>query len=272
MGEFLTTYEGQVRLAAFVSVLIFMILLEQVFPKRERAIPITRRWSTNLSIVIIDAAVVRVLFPVLAVDLAIVLTDIRFGLFHWLEVPFWPAFFLSVVLLDLIIYTQHIAFHHVPILWRMHKVHHADIDVDVSTGVRFHPTEIVVSMLIKLGAVAFLGTPVAAVVIFEIVLNATSMFNHSNCSLSPRLDRVVRLFLVTPDMHRVHHSILRRETDSNFGFNLPIWDRIFGTYRAQPEAGHHEMELGLPDCRCAKTQGLLWSLAYPFHRNARKES
>jgi sterol desaturase/sphingolipid hydroxylase (fatty acid hydroxylase superfamily) len=159
--------------------------------------------------------------------------------------PWGLATLLSVLLLDLAIYAQHVLFHAVPVLWRLHRMHHADLDIDVTTGVRFHPAEIVLSMLIKLAVVGLIGAPGAAVLIFEVLLNATSMFNHSNVAMPPAVDRIVRLLVVTPDMHRVHHSIERRETNSNFGFNFPWWDRLFGTYRPQPEQGHEGMTIGI---------------------------
>jgi sterol desaturase/sphingolipid hydroxylase (fatty acid hydroxylase superfamily) len=204
------------------------------------------RWPSNLGILVADVLVVRLLLPTAAAGVALVAAERGFGLFHVIGLPFWLAAPIGFLALDLVIYGQHVMFHHVPWLWRLHRMHHADLDIDVTTGVRFHPVEILLSLVIKIATVALLGIPAAAVVCFEVVLNATSMFNHANASLPRWLDRVARLILVTPDMHRVHHSVLRQETDSNFGFNLPWWDRLFGTYRPEPRAGHDGMTIGLP--------------------------
>jgi sterol desaturase/sphingolipid hydroxylase (fatty acid hydroxylase superfamily) len=207
---------------------------------------------------------VRLLLPTAAAGVALVAAERGFGLFHLIGLPFWVAAPIGFLALDLVIYGQHVMFHHVPWLWRLHRMHHADLDIDVTTGVRFHPVEILLSLVIKIATVALLGIPAAAVVCFEVVLNATSMFNHANASLPRWLDRVARLTLVTPDMHRVHHSILRQETDSNFGFNLPWWDRLFGTYRAEPRAGHDGMTIGLPVFRDPRELRLDRLLTQPF--------
>jgi sterol desaturase/sphingolipid hydroxylase (fatty acid hydroxylase superfamily) len=209
---------------------------------------------------------VRILFPTAAVGFALVGEDHGWGALNNVSLPFWAKCLVSVIALDLVIYAQHVTFHAVPVLWRLHRMHHADLEFDVTTDVRFHPVEIVLSMLIKFGAVALLGAPALAVLIFEVLLNATSMFSHSNVRLPERIDRVLRWLVVTPDMHRVHHSTERRETDSNFGFNLPWWDRLFGTYRAQPEAGHDNMRLGLSMFRDRGDLRLDRMLLQPFRR------
>lgn len=264
MAETLLLHEPQIRLTAFLFVLVLMALWELAAPKRRQEIPRLLRWSNNIALVAVDTAVVRLAFPILAVGLALIAEERGFGLLHWLGAPYWLAFLLAFLALDLVIYLQHRAFHAVPVLWRLHRMHHADLEFDASTGLRFHPAEIVLSMLLKLAVVAALGAPAAAVLVFEIVLNATSLFNHGNVRLPERVDRVLRLVVVTPDMHRVHHSAVRRETDSNFGFNLPWWDWLFATYRAQPEAGHHEMTIGLKQLRDPDKNSYLHLLVLPF--------
>jgi sterol desaturase/sphingolipid hydroxylase (fatty acid hydroxylase superfamily) len=212
-----------------------------------------RRWPSNLAITALDTGLLRVLFPATAVSLALAGEKQHWGLLNNCGAsPWWLAMAASVILLDLAIYLQHVMFHAVPALWRVHRMHHADLDFDVTTGARFHPIEIVLSMLIKFGLVITLGAPAAGVLIFEVALNATSMFNHGNIRLPLRLDRYLRWLVVTPDMHRVHHSIVVGETNSNFGFNLPWWDRLLGTYREQPAAGHDMMTVGIEQFRDAR--------------------
>src|ERR1700724_3537785 len=226
-----------------------MALWEAVAPRRVRSYSWPRRWPSNLSIVALNTVLVRVLLPATAVSLALAGERRGWGMLNNLPVPAWMTVVATVVVLDLAIYFQHVMFHAVPALWRVHRMHHADLDFDVTTGARFHPLEIVISMIIKIAAVAAIGPPPQAVVIFEVVLNATSMFNHSNVRIPAGADRVLRWLLVTPDMHRVHHSVIRAETNSNFGFNLSWWDRALGTYRAQPERGHLGMTIGLDQFR-----------------------
>ena len=237
--------EPLIRLGVFVAVLGVLMAGELMAPRRRLAIRRRQRWPGNVGIVMIDTLLLRIVFPTAAVGLALVVETNGWGLLNLVAVPQWLAILVAVIILDLIIYAQHALFHAIPMLWRLHRVHHADLDFDVSTGIRFHPLEILLSMVIKLGAVVVLGAPALGVMIFEVLLNATSMFNHSNIRLPATLDDRLRRILVTPDMHRVHHSIVARETNSNFGFNLPWWDRLFGTYRAQPEAGHEGMTIGL---------------------------
>jgi sterol desaturase/sphingolipid hydroxylase (fatty acid hydroxylase superfamily) len=207
---------------------------------------------------------VRIVLPIGAVGLAIWTQNRNWGVFNLLTWPYWFEVTLSIILLDLAIYLQHRLFHRVPILWRLHRMHHADLDVDTTTGNRFHPIEIALSMIIKFGMIAVLGAPVLAVLLFEIFLNATSLFNHANIRVAQRLEPLLRWLVVTPDMHRVHHSIHIDETDSNFGFNLPWWDRIFGTYRAEPRDGHQKVILGIQSFRDHKELGLLRMLTQPF--------
>ena len=243
------TQEPVIRLTAFAAVFAAMALWELLAPRRRQAIRRLRRWPGNFGIVVIDSILVRLAFPMAAVGMALLAEQNGWGLFNRAAAPAWLAIAASIVLLDLAIYLQHVLFHAVPALWRLHRVHHADLEFDVTTGLRFHPVEIILSMLIKFSAVAALGAPAVAVLVFEVLLNATSMFNHGNVRLPHRLDRVLRWIVVTPEMHRVHHSILARETNSNFGFNLPWWDRLLGTYRAQPEAGHLGMTIGIAQFR-----------------------
>lgn len=264
MGGVISAYEVPIRLAAFGGVFTVMAIWEILMPRREQAIPRARRWPGNLGVVAIDTLLVRVLFPMTAVGLALMVEVRGWGLFNALALPAWITVAGSVVVLDLAIYLQHVLFHAVPALWRLHRMHHADLEFDVTTGARFHPVEIVLSMIIKLAVVAALGAPALAVLIFELLLNATAMFNHSNVRLPEGIDRVLRWLVVTPDMHRVHHSIVVRETNSNFGFNLPWWDRLFGTYRDQPAAGHERMTIGIETFRDPAEQRLDRMLTQPF--------
>jgi sterol desaturase/sphingolipid hydroxylase (fatty acid hydroxylase superfamily) len=225
-----------------------------------------RRWFANLSLVVIDTAVVRFLLPVLPVGMALMAQEHGWGILNNIILPSWIKITLAVVALDLIIYMQHVLFHFLPILWRLHRMHHTDLDIDVTTGNRFHPIEIVISIGIKLAAAALIGPPALSVIIFEVVLNATSQFNHGNIRIPEIVDRWLRLVVVTPDMHRVHHSIIPRETNSNFGFNLPWWDRLCGTYRQQPEQGHTGMSIGLSEFRNPAILTLSRLLVQPFTR------
>jgi sterol desaturase/sphingolipid hydroxylase (fatty acid hydroxylase superfamily) len=257
-----------IRVAAFFAVFTAMALWELFSPRRPLGFGRAARWPSNFGVLVVDAVAVRLLIPTAAAGVALVAAAHGFGLFHLVGSPFWLAALAGFLALDLVIYGQHVVFHHVPWLWRLHRMHHTDLDIDVSTGGRFHPIEILLSMLIKMATVALLGVPAGAVVAFEVVLNASSMFNHSNVAMPAWLDRVVRLLVVTPDMHRVHHSVLRQETDSNFGFNLPWWDRLFGTYRAEPRAGHDGMTIGLPVFRDPGELRLDRLLTQPFRAPA----
>jgi len=257
-------YEISIRLAAFAGVLVLMAAWELLAPRRHQAAERPLRWSSNLGIVVLDTVLVRILVPATGVGIAFLAEARGWGLFHAFAAPAWLAVIVSVIALDLAIYLQHVLFHAVPALWRLHRMHHADLAFDVTTGVRFHPIEILLSMLIKLAVVAALGAPALAVVLFEVVLNATSMFNHGNVRVPERLDRMLRWIVVTPDMHRVHHSVEAHETNSNFGFNLPWWDRMFGTYRSQPAAGHDAMRIGIEQFRDRSELRLDRMLLQPF--------
>jgi sterol desaturase/sphingolipid hydroxylase (fatty acid hydroxylase superfamily) len=237
---------------------------EAVWPRRGRTQPRLRRWPGNLGIAVVDALAVRLAFPVVALGVALWAARRGWGLLNLLAPPGWMSIILAMLALDLAIYAQHVVFHKVPLLWRLHRMHHADLDLDVTSGARFHPLEIMLSMLIKMAVVLALGAPPLAVLLFEIILNATALFNHGNLGLPVRLDRWLRLLVVTPDMHRVHHSVLRVETDSNYGFNLPWWDRLFGTYRAQPKLGQLGVVIGLEDFREPGASRLDALLIQPF--------
>lgn len=258
--------EIAVRLGCFAAVFIAMALWEWFAPRRRLTAGRRPRWPGNLGILAIDIIAVRLLVPTAAVGIALVAAAHGWGLFNLLALPAWAAIPVGVIAFDLVIYSQHVVFHHVPVLWRLHRMHHADLDIDVTTGVRFHPLEILLSLAIKMAAVLALGAPALAVLIFEVLLNATSMFNHSNVALPPRLDAIVRWIVVTPQMHQVHHSIERAETDSNFGFNLPWWDRLFGTYRAKPSAGEQGMTIGLPIFRDVAELAIVRLLTQPFRK------
>ncbi len=245
INDFVMVNEKTIRMSAFFGILGAMALWEILAPRRALTVSKAVRWANNLGIVFFNSFLLRLIFPAAAVGMASFADTHGWGIFNYFELPFWLVVITSVVIMDFIIYLQHVMVHAVPALWRLHRMHHADLDFDVTTGARFHPIEIIISMLIKFATIVVLGPPVLAVVIFEVVLNATAMFNHGNVRLPQGIDRVLRWFVVTPDMHRVHHSIEDDEANSNFGFNLPWWDRLFGTYRAQPRAGHQGMTIGI---------------------------
>ena len=250
--EFVIENEKYVRMGFFFGMLLLIGLWEILAPKRALTVSKTVRWINNLGLVFFNTFLLRVLFPAAAVGLASLAAANGWGAFNYYEIPLWLTLTASVIIMDLVIYLQHVMVHAVPLLWRLHRVHHADLDYDVTTGSRFHPLEIIFSMLVKFAAILLLGPPVIAVIVFEIILNATAMFNHGNIGLPKSLDKILRLFLVTPDMHRVHHSVEDDEANSNFGFSLPWWDRIFGTYRDQPRGGHVDMTIGIHKYRDPK--------------------
>ena len=257
-------YEGLIRGFFFFTVLFLVGYTETKVTRRQLTVSKKGRWFNNLGIIFLSSLLLKLTVPIAATGIAAAAAAKGWGLFNYLELTPWLTIPLSILVLDLVIYLQHLTFHAVPILWRLHMVHHADLDLDVTSGLRFHPLEIILSMGVKMTVVAALGIPVLAVLIFEIILNATAMFNHGNIHLSDKLDRYLRLLTVTPDMHRVHHSVLIRETNSNFGFNFPWWDRLCGTYRAQPAAGHEQMTIGLSQFRKAEQVTLLKLLILPF--------
>lgn len=270
MEQILQNHEALFRLGAFSVVLLLMLLWEASNPKRTPLLGWSRRLN-NLALVSLDVLLVRLLVPIATAAMAEISMTRGWGLFNIIDAGFWPAFVLSILLMDMFIYGQHVVMHKIPLLWRIHRVHHTDPDFDVTTALRFHPFEIILSMFVKFFFIALLGAPVAAVIVFEIILNISSMFNHSNIQIPLSIDRLLRLFIVTPDMHRVHHSVNKIETNSNYGFNIPWWDYIFHTYRAQPSAGHLKMRIGLNEFQGDKVVFLHWLLVQPFV-SVKKES
>ena len=264
MPDYLMQHEGTIRLSFFVGIFLAVALVEVVDPRRPLTTSKASRWFSNMGIVVMNTVLLRVLFPIGAIGTAVWVERQGWGLFNSLSWPFWMEVGLSVVFLDFIIYLQHVMFHAVPVLWRLHMMHHADMDYDVTTGTRFHPIEILISMAIKVSAIALIGAPALGVILFEILLNGTAMFNHGNFYIPLGLDRVLRWFVVTPDMHRVHHSVFPSETNANFGFNLPWWDRLLGTYKPQPTKGHDGMTIGLNQFRDPSRLTLGHLLIMPF--------
>lgn len=256
-----------------LSMLLFVILaaLEAIFPRKKRSMPRGQRWRTNVIIIIVDSVALRLMGPVAAIAAASYAAQNGIGLFNWTSLPGWLEFVLALIIFDLAIYAQHVISHKVPLLWALHKVHHADRDIDVTTAVRFHPVEIILSMLYKSVLVFLVGPSVLAIFTFSLLLNLFAMFNHANLRLPLSVDRILRLFVVTPDMHRVHHSTLVKETDSNFGFSIALWDRLFGTYTAQPAAGHDDVVIGLDEYQSDHPNELWWSLLLPFHDRYRSK-
>ncbi len=264
MNMFIIDHEIFIRLGSFFGVFSLLVFWESRAPRRVLTQSKSMRWFGNLSITFLNSLLVRVVLPITATGVALFSAKSRLGVFNNVTMAPWMAGLIALVALDLTIYTQHLLFHKIPLFWRLHRMHHTDLDIDVTTGARFHPVEIMLSIGIKMSVVVILGVPAWSILAFEVLLNATSMFNHSNILMDREIDRKLRTFLVTPDMHRVHHSVITRETDSNFGFNLPWWDRLFGTYHAQPAAGHEAMTIGLANYRDPKWLTLPWMLAVPF--------
>ena len=263
--NFITENEQPVRMGFFFGTLAVMALWEILAPRRALTVSKAVRWANNLGLVFFNSFILRLIFPAAAVGMAAFATEHGWGLFNYFEWPLLVTIVLSVIIMDFIIYLQHVLVHAVPALWRLHRVHHADLDYDVTTGARFHTIEIILSMLIKFATIVVIGPPVVAVIIFEVILNAMAMFNHGNVGLPTWLDKPLRWLIVTPDMHRVHHSIEDDETNSNFGFNLSWWDRLFGTYRDQPRGGHQGMTIGIRKFR--ETRQAAWisgMLTMPF--------
>ena len=256
--------ETLIRLGAFLGIFVLLATAEVFVPRRKLTTTKSRRWLANLTIVALNPLAVALIFPVFPMGVALLAIKQGWGLLNQVNLPYWIEVIIAVVVMDLVVYAQHVMHHAIPLLWRLHMVHHADLDIDITTGLRFHPIEIVVSMAIKLAAVAALGASPMAVLLFEVALNATSMFNHSNIRIPENIDRALRLLIVTPDMHRVHHSVIIRETNSNYGFNLPWWDRLLGTYKDQPDKGHTDMVIGLSQFREPQKLSLPRLLILPF--------
>ncbi|MDV6316999.1 sterol desaturase family protein [Idiomarina sp. HP20-50] len=258
------------RLSVFIGVLLLMVLWELVSPKRKPRYKRRQRWPANLAIVAVDNLLLRIVAPAGLVGVALFASEKSLGLFHALTVnlPFWLTVVISIVLLDIAIYWQHRLFHRVPVLWRMHRVHHADPDFDVTTGLRFHPAEIVLSFFIKGATILVLGAPALAVVLFEIILNACSLFNHGNVELPKPLEKIVRKILITQELHRIHHSVEKEETNSNYGFSVSWWDHLFDSFTDRPKAGSDNIDIGLRDYRDSKITTKLWELLkIPFKRD-----
>ena len=260
--------EPLIRLGLFAGIFAVMAALEALAAARPATLPKRRRWATNWAVAILDMAVIRLAFPAAAVGAALDAGDQSWGLFHWLDAPGWLAGLICLIALDLAIWGQHVVFHRVPLLWRLHKVHHADRDVDVTTALRFHPLEATLSMLLKVALVYALGAPAWSVLVFEVLLNGCAMFNHSNIALPARWEARVRRVLVTPEMHRIHHSVIRAEHDTNFGFSVSWWDRLSGLYTAHPREGEAGLRLGLAAHQTEAPARLLWTLLLPFRGRA----
>jgi sterol desaturase/sphingolipid hydroxylase (fatty acid hydroxylase superfamily) len=271
LAQMILAHEPTIRLATFLGVFAILGIAEAVRPRRRRSFGRRLRWTNNLAIIVCDSLVLRIVFPTAAIGMALLAEQRGWGLMNLAGMPDWAAISAALLALDLAVYGQHVAFHAVPTLWRVHRMHHADLDIDVTTGVRFHPIEMVLSMVLKLLVIAALGAPPVAVLVFEVLLNATSLFNHANLRLAPGLDRALRRLVVTPDMHRVHHSTLAVEHNSNFGFNLSCWDRVFGTYRPAPLAGHEAMTIGLDSFRSPRELMLDRMLLQPFRSGSAAE-
>lgn len=272
MADTLLTHEPILRISVFFTVLVAMILWEILAKRRPQRVGRLSRWPSNLAIVALDTLAVRLVFPLVAVGVALLASERGWGLLNVIVLPSWLSIIIAVLVLDLAIYFQHRVFHALPWLWRLHRMHHADLEFDVTTGLRFHPLEIVLSMAIKISVVLMLGAPALAVIIFEVLLNAASLFNHGNVRIPQKIDQWLRLLLVTPDMHRVHHSVIQRETDSNFGFSVPWWDYLFRTYRDQPEKGHLGMTIGIEDFRTLQDLRLDRMLIQPFRPCVKSEN
>jgi len=263
--ELITSNEPLIRLGFFIGTFVIIALWEVAAPKRALTVSKAMRWLNNLGIVVLNTIILRLLFPAAAVGVAAFVSEQGWGLLNYYQFPLAVSIVLSVIAMDFIIYLQHVMVHAIPVLWRFHRVHHADLDYDVTTGARFHPVEIILSMFIKFATIMVLGPPIVAVIIFEVILNAMAMFNHGNIRLPKSIDRVLRWLVVTPDMHRVHHSVEDNETNSNYGFNLSIWDRLSGTYIDQPRRGHQGMTIGIHQYRNPKqVDQLPGMLTLPF--------
>ncbi|MED7787704.1 sterol desaturase family protein [Francisella sp. 19X1-34] len=260
-------HDSWIRLSFFIGIFLVVSLWELIAPMRKLKISKKKRWVNNLVLVVLNTLVLRIIFPTTAVGVALLCNEYGLGVLNIFSIPLWSKIIIAFLVLDFTIYIQHVLFHYLPLLWRFHKVHHVDLDYDVTTGLRFHPVEIILSMLIKFAAICFIGAPVLAVIIFEITLNGLALFNHGNIRLFKSLDIFLRFFIITPDVHRVHHSTIPSETNSNFGFNLIFWDKLLGTYKKQPKKGYMLMDIGLDQYKDSNiTQSLKNMLKMPFTR------
>ena len=271
MSELLLEHSDQTRLISFFSILVLMAVLEFFLPKRD--VPADRkvRWSSNIGIVILDALIARIVLPTTTIAVALYAEKVNFGLFNLTNTSQYFSVIFSLLTLDALIYFQHVIFHKVPLLWRFHRMHHSDTHIDVTTGIRFHPVEIILSLLIKFAAVIILGIPAFAIILFEIILNVTAMITHSNLKIPVNIDKYIRKVFVTPDMHRIHHSVHRFETDSNYGFNLSVWDRLFNTYNDQPVDSHEKMLIGIHEFRDKRNQFIDKLLTQPFRTDKQQD-
>ncbi len=258
--------ESTIRLSVFASLFFLMALLETIKPRRKRSFTRRERWFSNLGILVLGAIIARLILPWVPVGVAIYAQANGIGVLQYLDIPNVPFIMIGVLLLDFLIYVQHMFMHKVPILWRLHRLHHADLDYDVTTGIRFHPIEIILSLLYKMGLILLLGVDPVSVILFEVILNGMAMFNHANFKIPVSIDRILRLVFVTPDMHRIHHSAIQRETDSNYGFNISLWDRVCKTFVAQPEKGHDDMTIGLDYFRDKSQLRIDKMLSQPFKK------
>jgi len=268
MTDFISQNEASLRMGVFVVILLLMMAAETLMPRKARVQRRGLRWLSNMGLVVIDSLIVRLVFPIVAVGVASYAAAQGWGLLNIIALPDWAAVLIAIIILDMMIYWQHVISHKWAPLWALHKVHHSDRDIDVTTALRFHPAEIILSMVFKMALVLTLGAPVIAVIIFEIILNGCAMFNHSNVRVPPAFDKALRAVMVTPDMHRVHHSIIERETNSNYGFSTSLWDRIFKSYIPQPKDGHDDMTIGLSEYQDKSPANLLWALLLPFKRKS----
>jgi len=268
MADFIMQNETALRMGVFIVILVIMMLAEALLPRKKRVQPRARRWASNLLLVVIDTLALRLIFPIIAVGVAVYAQANGWGLLNLITLPAWLSVLIAIVILDMMIYWQHVVSHKWDFLWALHKVHHTDRDIDVTTALRFHPIEIVLSMAFKMALVFALGAPVLAVIIFEIILNGCAMFNHSNVRFSRGIDKILRSVMVTPDMHRIHHSTIERETNSNYGFSTSLWDRLFKSYIPQPSQGHDDMVIGLQEHQDNSPSNLIWALALPFKRKS----
>jgi len=265
LEKYIIENEPTIRLIFFFGIFFMMSILEYIIPKRELLLSKLKRWANNIFLVFLNSLLLRIFFPTAAIGVAIYTNNNSIGLFNFFELPFIPRVILSILLLDLIIYTQHRFFHTIDFFWKFHKVHHSDMDYDVTTGFRFHPLEILLSMIIKIFFIFILGVPIIAVLIFEVILSTLAVFNHSNINLPKKLDKILRYFIVTPDMHRIHHSVYSDELNSNYGFNLTLWDRLFKTYKESPKDSYTTMTIGLKNAQDEnKTVSILSILKLPF--------
>lgn len=267
MNNFLLDNEIAIRLFFFFSIFAVMAAWEIKLPKRELTQSKSVRWINNIGLVVLNSFLLRIIFPTAAIGVAFFAQENGWGLFNYWEIPYFLSVVICIVLMDGAIYLQHALMHAIPMFWRLHRMHHTDMDLDVTSGSRFHPIEIILSMIFKFAFIVALGSPPEAVLIFEILLNGSAMFNHSNVQLPEKIDSALRKVIVTPDMHRIHHSVVEHEANTNFGFALSIWDRMFGTYTEQPEAGHQGMTIGISTFRDKKYLTLPWMLAQPFVGN-----